>query len=203
MKPERANREHELYQTPHPCDCRCHRCWCLYDKLIMSSIIYIFYQNLYNVLLTVVLFEKLLPIVFFIVWVHVVNFLYPCLLYDLCAAKTWVHRSIQLASSSFQNPYLQNCWLLSMQTQTLVKPFVWIGVAPMASIIKTGLNSPWSSVVPGRNHSIVIIDNNGSHRAFHAVRPSSGNICDFHEILVIPRPEWSGDILNICGNGVL
>ena len=71
-----------------------------------------------------------------------------------------------------------------MKTQTLIQLLALVAVASVTAQFIAGQQSFGRSVIAGRDYSVILVDNDSSNRGFHAVGSSSGDICNFHEILV-------------------
>lgn len=81
-----------------------------------------------------------------------------------------------------------------MQTQTLIELLSLVIIAAVAAHPVARGNTFRSSIVSGRDHSVVFVYDYSPYRGFHAIRTSSSNISHLHEILV---PSWSEKAENI------
>ena len=91
--------------------------------------------------------------------------------------------------------HFNDCWLLSVQAQTLIQALALIWITTAASIFKARHQSSSSSVVSCWNHSVLFVDNHSAHWTFHAVGSSTSNISNFHEVLFPWGSERFYDLL--------
>jgi len=133
--------------------------------------------------------------VLFLILIHIVNFLDSRLLDDLSATETGIVGGIQPASLGLSYSHLNDGRLLGVETETLVQLLPLVVVASLAAHPVTGGDLLRSTVVSGGYDSVLVVDDDRTDRRLHAVRPSSVDIGDLHEILVPCGSKISNDIL--------
>ena len=132
--------------------------------------------------------------VLFLILIHIVNFLDSRLLDDLSATETGIVCGIQPASLGLSYSHFDDGRLLSVETETLVQLLPLVVVASLAAHPVAGGDLLGSAVVSGGYDPVLIVDDDRTDRGLHAVRPSSGDIGDLHEILVPRGSKISNNI---------
>lgn len=70
----------------------------------------------------------------------------------------------------------------------MIETFIWIWVTSGTSVLETGCQAFGCSIIACWNYTILAVDNNCTNWAFHAIRSSTSDICNFHKIFF---PGWS------------
>ena len=166
----------------------------------IRSIIEIIHWDLDYILWSKVLLNERLTWIFFLVLVHVEDLLYPCLLYYLGAWKTGEVCRVETTSRRLADPHFNQGRLLGMQAKALIQLFSNVVITSLASHSIARGQTFGSAVVACRNYSVLAVDDDCSYWCFHAVWPSSGDICDFHEVLIPGGSKEPDDLFLFVSN---
>jgi len=105
-----------------------------------------------------------------------------------------------MTASSSVNPNLDYSRLLSMQAQTHVQSFTWVGVASITSALEAWFQTSGCTVISSWNYPILPVDYYGSDWAFHAVGSTLSYIRNLHKILFPWRSERLQNVLFFLDN---